>query len=121
MLCDVCWVGRRTSFSIALETQHDLRRPVPSRRHIFGHVSRIFFRIHAETSGQPEIGNLQLTIGIHQQVAGLEVAMQDVGAVDVLQAAQDLIDEGLEVGIGERLAGADNGREIALHELCVVT
>lgn len=43
--------------------------------------------------------------------------MQHVGGVDVLEAAEDLVDEGLEVGVGERLAGADDGREVALHEL----
>ena len=43
--------------------------------------------------------------------------MQHIGRVDVLQAAQDLVDEGLEVGVGEGLAGADDGGQIALHEL----
>lgn len=46
--------------------------------------------------------------------------MEDVCRVDVLQTAQDLVDEGLEVGVGEGLAGADDGGQIALHELCVV-
>jgi hypothetical protein len=39
--------------------------------------------------------------------------------VDVLEAAEDLVDEGLEMRIGEGLAGADDGGEIAFHELCV--
>jgi hypothetical protein len=33
--------------------------------------------------------------------------VKDVGGVDVLEAAQGLIEEGLEVGIGKRLTGAD--------------
>jgi hypothetical protein len=38
--------------------------------------------------------------------------------VDVLQTAQDLVDEGLEVGVGQRLAGPDDGCQVAFHELC---
>jgi hypothetical protein len=37
----------------------------------------------------------------------LQVAVEDVRGMDVLQAAQGLVDERLEVGIGERLTGAD--------------
>lgn len=35
----------------------------------------------------------------------------------VFQAAEDLVDEGLEVGVCEGLAGPYDGCEIALHEL----
>lgn len=45
--------------------------------------------------------------------------MQHVGAVDVFETAEDLVDEGLEVGVGERLAGADDGCEVALHQLLI--
>ena len=38
--------------------------------------------------------------------------------MDVLEAAEDLIDEGLEVGIGKWLARADDGSKITLHEFC---
>lgn len=33
--------------------------------------------------------------------------MENVGTVDVLEAAEGLVNEGLEVGIGERLLRAD--------------
>lgn len=33
--------------------------------------------------------------------------MKNIGGVDVFQSAEGLVDEGLEVGIGERLLGAD--------------
>lgn len=45
--------------------------------------------------------------------------MQHVGGVNVLEAAEDLVDERLEVGVGEGLAGTDNRREVALHQLCM--
>jgi len=43
--------------------------------------------------------------------------VQHVGAVDVLEPAEDLVDEGLEMCVGQGLAGPDDGREIALHKL----
>ena len=39
--------------------------------------------------------------------------------MDVLEAAQNLVDERLEMGIGQRLAGTDDGCQVAFHELCV--
>ena len=37
--------------------------------------------------------------------------------MNVLQPAQDLVDERLEMGVGQRLPGSDDGRKIAFHEL----
>lgn len=37
----------------------------------------------------------------------------------VLESAEDLVDEGLKVCVGEGLAGADNGSEVAFHQLCM--
>jgi hypothetical protein len=107
----------RTGFCVALEAQHDLGGAVPSRRDVLGHVPRILLRVHGETPGETKIANLELAVGIDEQVAGLEIAVQDVGRVDVFETAQDLVDEGLEMRVGEGLAGADNGGQIALHEL----
>jgi hypothetical protein len=42
--------------------------------------------------------------------------MQDVGRVDILQTAKDLIDKGLEVRIGQGLARSDDSGKIAFHE-----
>lgn len=43
--------------------------------------------------------------------------MKNISRVDIFEAAQDLVDKRLEVGISERLTGPDDGREIAFHEL----
>ena len=64
-----------TGFRIALEAQHDLRRSVPSRRNVFSHIPSILLRVYAETSCETEVANLQLAIGVNEQVAGLQVAM----------------------------------------------
>lgn len=92
-----------TSFRVTLETQHDLGCTIPSGCNILGHVPRIFLRVHRETSGQSKIANLQLTIGIDQQVTRFQIAMENVGRVNIFQTAEDLVDEGLEMCIGERL------------------
>ena len=47
--------------------------------------------------------------------------MQHVRRMDILQTAQNLIDEGLEMGVGKWLARADDGCQVALHELCTVS
>lgn len=111
----------RTSFGVALEAKHDLGCTVPPCRNIFRHVSRILLGIDGETSREAKVGNLEFAIGIYQQVSGLQVTVEHVGRVNVLETAEDLVDEGLEVGIGQGLAGSDNGGEIALHQLCAAS
>ena len=106
-----------TGFGVALEGKHDLRSSVPSCCNVFSHVACIFFRVDAETSGQTEIANLKLAVGVNEQVTRLKITMQDVGAVNVFQATENLVDEGLEVGVGQRLARTNDGSKIALHEL----
>jgi len=106
-----------TSFSKALKAQHDLGCPIPPRRDILGHVPRVLLWIHTEASCETEVADLELTVGVDEKIAGLEVTVQHVRTVDVLQTAQDLVDERLEVGVGEGLARADDGCEVAFHEL----
>lgn len=107
-----------TGFRVALEAQHDLGRTVPSRGDVFGHVTGILLWVDREASSQTKVANLELAVCIDQQVSGLEITVQHVGRVDVLETAEDLVDEGLEMGIGQGLAGTDNGSKIAFHELC---
>ena len=111
-------VELRTGFCVALEAQHDLGGPVPSGSDVLGHVACVLLGVHGETPGQTKIADLELAVGIDEQVTGLQISVQDVGRVDILETAQDLVDEGLEVGVGEGLAGSDNGSQIAFHELC---
>jgi hypothetical protein len=109
--------GQRTRFGVVLEAEHDLGRAVPPRRDVLGHVPGILLGINREAAREAEIANLQLAVGVDEQVARLEIAVQHVGRVDVLEAAQNLVDEGLEVGVGERLAGADDSCQVTLHQL----
>jgi hypothetical protein len=108
-----------TGFGITLEAQHNLRCTVPSRCNVFCHVSSIFLWVNREPSSQSKITNLQFTVGIDQQISGLQISMEDVGRVDVFQSAEDLVDEGLEMCVGEGLAGSNDGSKIAFHEFCI--
>ena len=111
-------MGSHTSFGVALEAQHNLWCSVPSSRDVLGHVASILLRVDGETSRQTEIANLELAVGINEQVTRLQISVKHVGGVDILETAKNLVDEGLEVSIGKRLTGSDNSRQIALHQLC---
>ena len=54
-------------------------------------------------SGQSEIADLQIASRVQQQVRGLEVTVQHVGGVDVLQAAEDLVQEVADVVVAQTL------------------
>lgn len=108
--------GTHTGFRVALEAQHDFRRTVPSCGDIFRHVSCILLRVDGETTGQTEIANLQLAIRVDEKVSGLQITVQNVGRMDVFETAEDLVNEGLEMGVGEGLSGANDSGQIALHQ-----
>lgn len=104
-----------TGFCVALEREHNLWRTVPSCGYVFRHVSSIFLRVDRETSREAEIANLQLAISIDEQVSRLQVTVKDIGRVNIFQSTQNLVDKGLEVGVGEGLPRPDNSREITFH------
>lgn len=61
----------------------------------------------AVAAGKAKVADLELAVGVDEQISGLEVAVENVGGVNVLEAAEGLVDEGLEVGVGQWLLGAD--------------
>lgn len=104
-----------TSFRVALEREHNLWRTVPSCSYVFRHVPRILLGVDRETSCETEIANLQLAISIDEQISRLQITVKDIGRVNIFQSTQNLVDKGLEVGVGEGLPGTDNSREITFH------
>lgn len=81
---------------------------VPTSGNVFGHEAgsslAVHVGIHLETSRESKIANLEFAVGIDEQVARFEVAMEYVSRVNVFETAQRLVDEGLVVSVGERLA-----------------
>ena len=88
---------------VLFPTGHDFGRAVPSRRDVVrqdgvgGHGHHVVVRRVQLGPSQAEIAYLQIAVLVQQQVARLEVAMQDAGAVDVLEPAQQLVQEVLVV------------------------
>jgi len=112
--------ARHTGFCVLRETEHNLRSSVPSCSNVLGlEASSNIVGLVAEATGETKVANLQLAVGIDEQVAGLEVAVQDVCRVDVFETAENLVDEGLEVGVGQGLATADDGGQITFHQFFV--
>lgn len=74
---------------------------------------RLDFRV---LTGQSEIAHLQIAIGIEEQVAGLEISMDDIGGVNRLQGSQDLVGEILSMVVRELLRSNDSV-QVRLHEL----
>jgi hypothetical protein len=65
---------------VFLPREHDLRRPVVSRRNVARHLRILDAR-------QAKVADLEVAVLVDQDVAGLQVAVDDAGRVDVLQAA----------------------------------
>lgn len=107
--------GRNTH--VVCKAQHDLRSPVPPRRDILSHealVRRGSRLVPAATSLVPsreaEIADLELAVSVYEEVTRLEITVEDVRGMNVFEAAERLVDEGLEVRVGEWLLGSDLGR-----------
>jgi hypothetical protein len=60
---------------------------------------------------------LQVAVGLQQQVGRLQVSVQHVGRVDVLEAAQELVDEVLDVVDRKGLLAVDDAVQIRLHQV----
>lgn len=71
---------------ILLPRQHDLGRAIVARRHVSRHLRVLDAR-------QSEVADLQVAVLVDEDVAGLEVAMDHAGGVDVFETAQDLVEE----------------------------
>jgi hypothetical protein len=61
--------NRRTGGSVVGETEHDLRRPVPPRRHVLRHEALLTLLtlrggILVKTTGESEVADLELAVGV---------------------------------------------------------
>lgn len=71
--------SRHTGFGVILETKHDFGCTIPSCCNVLGHITGILVYVVGETSGETKVANLQFAVGVDQQVAWLQISMQDVG------------------------------------------
>ena len=66
-------------------------------------------------AGQAKVADLQLAVGVQQNVARLQVAVEDIRRVDVLEAAQYLVEEVADVVVAELLS-VEQLRQVGLHQ-----
>lgn len=87
----------------------ELGRAVPPRHNVL--CERVL-ALDVETAREAEVAHRQVTIRIHKQITGLEVAVQHVRGVDVLERAQNLIEEVLEMLVCQHLLGSDDALQV---------
>lgn len=68
----------------------------------------IFIRDGVVAATQAEVAYLELTVGVNEEISGLQITVDDTRGVNVLHAPQDLVGKVLDVLVGERLAGSDD-------------
>lgn len=80
-----------------------LWRSVPSGGDVVGERSLVGLQLGDVGSCEAEVANLEIAVGVHEQVPGLEVSVIDSSGVDVLESSKDLVKEKLNMVIGEGL------------------
>ena len=100
--------------AVVLALGEQLGRSVPARHDV---LCQIVEELHLHAARKAEVADGQVAVGVDEQVARLHVAVQHVGRVDVLEAAEDLVHEVLEMLLRQRLARADDAVQVALHEV----
>jgi len=94
------------------EAQHDFGRSVPARGDIFSHEPLVASSpgsspTRSVTPSKTEIANFEFAICVDKKISWLQIAVQNVGRVDIFQTTKSLVNERLEMGIGQWLARTD--------------
>lgn len=101
---------------VLLEREHDFRRAVPSRRDVFSHEPGFSARRLGGFYGscKTKVADLEVAVGIEEQVRGFEVAVDDIGAVECFERAKGLVDKVLARG-QYGVARGKSGRYLLEH------
>lgn len=91
-----------TRLGVALAVEHDLRCSIPSGGDILGEEAGVIV-LGVGHSRQAKVADLEVAGGVQQKVRRLQVAVQHVGRVDVLEAAQYLVEEVADVIVRDLL------------------
>jgi hypothetical protein len=91
------------------KAKHNFRGPIPPRGDVFGHEPRVTCdpgspSARRITSGQTKVTDLEFTVSVDQKITRLQIPVQHIRGVDVLETAQGLINEGLEVSVSQGLS-----------------
>lgn len=94
--------------------QDDFRSSVPPGHHVLGEGGSGLL----VTSGQTEVTNLEIAVFVEEQVAWLQISVNDVGAVDIEAASEQLVHEVLAVVVSQILSRVNHSVHICLHQVC---
>ena len=67
--------------------------------------------------GEAKVADLEDAVGVDEEVAGLDITVHDFGRVEVLDPAQQLVEEHLDVVGREVLRRDDDLVQVRLHQL----
>ena len=99
---------------VLLPRQHDLRRAVVSSRNVARHLGIL-------QAGEAEVADLEIAVLVDEDVAGLEVAVDDAGRVDVFQSALhgcvSWLSYGAHVACRMGKCGGGEDGDLAYHDL----
>lgn len=93
--------------------EYDLGCSVPSSDDVFSESRSGLFVAASET----EVTDLEVAVLVEQQVARLEISMDDVRGVDVKAASEQLIHEVLAVVVRQVLSRVDHSVHVCLHQV----
>mmetsp|Transcript_42244 Transcript_42244/g.90136 ORF Transcript_42244/g.90136 Transcript_42244/m.90136 type:complete len:270 (+) Transcript_42244:701-1510(+) len=102
---------------VGLVLDEQLGRAVPARDDVLGERLVLGLGVWEDGASKAEVADLQVAVLVHEEVARLEVAMQHVRRVDGVDTTQDLVEEVLEVLVGERLLRVDDVVQVGVHQL----
>ena len=97
-----------------LSIEHDLGCPVPPGGHVLSEDPRVVMAGVTHTS-QSKVTDLQVAVGVQEDVGGLEVPMEDIGRVYVFESSENLIEKVANVVRGKFLR-SEQFVEICLHQ-----
>jgi len=84
---------------------------------LINQIIRVLAFPHRSSPSQTEIGDTELTRPGHQEIAWLEVTVDDTMVVEELEPFKELVHEVPVVGIGKGLGGLDDTVKIRVQQL----
>ena len=67
--------------------------------------------------GKAKVTDLEHAVGVDQEISRLDIAVDDLGRMQVLDAPQNLVEEYFDVVLRQVLRGYDDLVQVGLHEL----
>lgn len=105
---DISWRG------VGLRTEQDFRRSVPASCHAFReHCCEVF---EGERADQSEVAEFDGAVGVDEDVAGLEIPVDDLAGVQVLEGLGHLVDDEPDVDVLQDPL-SDDVVQVCLHVL----